>query len=246
MFRRFTLIAALSLCLVFRILAAEDEADSSPGQTQTLKTADGVDFSAYRVGPPGARIGILLIPEAGVGAPVQEWADWLGENDFRVIVPDLYNGKVPESHEQAQALQAGLKQREANAKYLASLVALKAPGRKIVVMGWGFAGTQAMQAAIIGSMHVHGVVSYEAHPLTETRLLSELKVPVLALFARKEAAVPTTEVHSFEAAMRRLKKRLVVGYYDRPAADAVDDHYSDASAHAIWKDTQAFFKRYVK
>lgn len=221
-------------------------ADQGRGERLTLKTAEGTTFPAYRTGPPGARIGILLIHDSwGLDASVREWADWLGNNGYRVIAPDLYEGKVAASATEAASLSAGLKQAGVNAKYRAAMLSLKAPGRKQVAMGWSFGGVQAFQAALSLPNDVQAVVSYEGLP-ADLNMLNATKGAVLAMYARKDGSVTAEKVRSLEAAMKRLKRPLVVAYYDSKRLESADRYYSGESARLVWKDTQAFFKKHVK
>lgn len=222
------------------------QGDTGRGEMLSLKTADGKAFSAYRTGPRGARIGILLIHESwGLDDSVRAWADWLGQNGFRVIAPDLYDGKVAATLEEATSLAAGLKQAGVNARYRAALLALKAPGRKQVAMGWAFGGTQAFYAGASNPNEVHAIVSYEGTSLPDAAVQGS-KQPVLAIFPRKGGTVSADDVRDLQALAKRQKRGVVVSYYDPRRSDGAQRYYSGDAAQLVWKDTQAFFKRYVK
>lgn len=244
MLPRFAFILMLSLVATGPVRAAEA---AGSGELLTLKTAEGEAFSAYRTGPRGARIGVLLIHESwGFDATVREWADWLGQNGYRVVAPDLYhNGEAATSRTQATAMAAALKQANANARYRAALRKLKAPGRKLVAMGWELGGAQAFQAALAAPNDIHAIVNYEG-VLPGDSAVKNLKHAVLVITAKKGSAVPAEQLHAFEAAMKRQKGRFVIAYYDPDRLEPADRYYSGQAVQLVWNDTQAFFKRYVK
>ena len=254
MFVRSLLSAALYLALLFALpLVPAIAADDGSGETMTLTTAAGEPFTAYRTGPLGARYGILLIHESrGFTDDVRAFADWLGRNGHRVLALDLYDGRMASSRAQASALMAGLDQKTANAKYRAGVKVLKAPGRKLITMGWEFGGTQALQANIVLPGEVAATVAYDAILSSDGNLLRQIKTPVLGVFARGQSRESADRFRAFEAAMKRKRKPVQIAFYDRVAGagnDADDDReslYNGDAARAVWGTTTAFLKKYVK
>lgn len=241
--RRFCVVIALTLASVTGGAWADDET----GETITLKTQNQEPVSVYRVGPRGARYGILLIHESwGLSENVRDWADWLGRNGHRVAAVDLYDGRVAQNREQAMSYAAGVKQASANAKYRAAAGLLRAPGRKLVTMGWEFGGAQALQAAIALPNTISAAVVYDGALSSDTELLSQLRVPVLGVFAKDGAVIAPDKVRAFEANMRRLKRPVAVHFYEREPIDAEGHFYNGTVAQRVWDPTSAFFKKYLK
>lgn len=233
--------------LLFAAATTNVCADDETGHLLTLKTADNKPFSAYRVGPRGARIGILLIHESwGLSDPVREWADWLARNNYRVVAVDLYDGRLARDRDEAMTFMTEVKQSAANAKYRAAIMALRAPGRRIAVMGWEFGGAQALQAALALPAFVSAAVVYDAPLITDSDALARLRAPVLGIFAKDGAGNAGDKVRSFEATMRRLKRPVSIYQYERAPVDLAGHFYSEAVAERFADETAAFFKRYLK
>lgn len=68
----------------------------------------GEDGGVTEVGPQGGRPVLLLHPWWGVTPAVLEWAGALAAAGRRVVVPDLYGGRVVATAEEAEALAEGL------------------------------------------------------------------------------------------------------------------------------------------
>ena len=263
---RSLLSAALYLALLLALPMApamavgDGERDS---ETMTLTTAKGKPFTAYRTGPLGARYGILLIHESrGFTDDVRAFADWLGRNGHRVLALDLYDGRTADSRAQANALMAALDQKSADAKYRAAVKVLKAPGRKLIAMGWEFGGTQALQANTAAPGEIAATVAYDAILSSDGKLLARIDTPVLGVFARGQSRDAVDRFRAFEAAMKRKRKPVQIAFYDRGASDssasgggagtgeavgeAVAPVYNGDAVRAVWGTTAAFLKKYVK
>lgn len=238
---------ATALCLWLTLAHGALAADGD-GERLTLKTDDGKAFTAYRVGPRGARIGILLIPGTwGLSDNIVAWADWLGRNGYRVVAVDLYDGKRAQSRDEANALSAAVDQGGANAKFSAAVAMLKAPGRDLVTMGWDFGGTQALRASLALPTAIAATVVYDGALLSDAKQVEQLRTPVLAMFAREPDETKREQIRTFENHMKRVKRPLVVKYYPHElAGDGNDERVYDAKvADAVWDDTEGFFKKYV-
>lgn len=251
MFVRPLLSAALYLAVLTATVVALAPASAAAmaeggGERMTLTTAAGESFAAYRTGPPGARYGILLIHESrGFTDDVRAFADWLGRNGHRVLALDLYDGRTADSPAQASALMARLDQKAADAKYLAGVKILKAPGRRLITMGWEFGGTQALQANTVLRGHVAATVAYDAILSSDAALLRRIQTPVLGVFARGQSRESADRFRAFETAMKRKRKPVQIAFYDRTVGTG-ESLYNGDAARAVWGTTAAFLKRYVK
>lgn len=239
-------LLALALCLP--IFSAEAAVDGG-GETLHLTTTKGESFAAYRTGPLGARYGILLLHESmGFTDDVRAFADWLGRNGHRVLALDLYEGRTASSRAQANALMAGLDQKSVDAKYRAAVKVLKAPGRKLITMGWEFGGTQALQANSALAGQVAATVVYDAALSSDDTAMRDIATPVLGVFARGQSRDAVDRFRSFEAAMKRKRKPVQIAFYER-ADNGNDDFgpvYNGDAVRAVWGATAGFLKKYVK
>lgn len=242
------LSAVLSIAAML-VLVLAPAAVWAEGENLNLTTAGGEPFAAYRTGPLGARYGILLIHESrGFTEDVRTFADWLGRQGHRVLALDLYNGRTANSRAQASALMAGLDQKTADAKYRAAVKVLKAPGRKLITMGWEFGGTQALQANTVAPGEVAATVAYDAILSSDGALLRRIETPVLGVFARAQSRESADHFRAFEAAVKRKRKSVQIAFYDRAPATGDDDGplYNGEAARAVWGTTTAFITKYVK
>jgi carboxymethylenebutenolidase len=80
------------------------------GPTNGRNTVGGTseDIGVTEIGPAHARPVLLLHPWWGVTPAVLEWADEIAAVGRRVVVPDLYGGRVVGTVEEAEALAEGL------------------------------------------------------------------------------------------------------------------------------------------
>ncbi len=219
------------------------------GETISLKTGNGGVFKAYRTGPRGAKRGILLLHEWwGLNDSTRRYADYLGEAGYRVIAIDLYDGKVASSVGQAQEYMMSVNQEAANAKHRAGLNALKAPGRKLITMGWGFGGNQSLQAGLADPASVAAIVIYDGALPNDPKAIKPLKAPVLGIFAKDNAVIPPSEVKAFETAMKQANKMIKIHFYDGSSnvSNPAFDRHRDSIMPTLWKETQIFLNKYVK
>ena len=225
--------------------SGEPNSTAASGEILTLKTDKGVSFKAYRTGPRGAKRGILLLHEWwGLNDSMRRWADYLGELGYRVIAIDLYNGKVADSISQAKEYMLEVNQETANAKHRAALSALKAPGRKLIAMGWGFGGSQSLQAGFAEPV-VSAVVIYDGVLPNDVTAIKNLRAAVLGVFAKD--TLPDG-IKAFETAMKQANKIVKLHFYPGTSdfSNPSADRYRSGIMPALWKETQTFLNKYVK
>lgn len=220
--------------------------DNQPGRMRKLSTPEGIAFSAYEAGPRGAKWGILLVPEQwGLDAHVRAWVDHLATLGYRALAVDIYDGKTATSDKRAQALARGLDQAATDAKYRAALSVLKAPGRKLATMGFGFGGAQAMRATLADANDVAATVIYQTPPPTDDSMVKGIKGQLFSVYATQGTTVPTEQINAFAAAMRGAKKPITLKLVDM-SADGIDkpgDRFDGGIVQAAWKDTEVFLKK---
>lgn len=228
------------------VLAAKlPAASAGDGEVLELATADKRSFYAYRVGPIGAKRGILLLhPAYGLNAYTIEWADRLAAEGFRVIAPDLYDGELAEDDAAADRLQKNLNQRRANAKLVASLRALTAPGRKLIAMGWGFGGTQALNASLAAPYFVSATVIYDSPAVRSIEPVRAVKGAVLVV--AHADVVSAKDKRAFQAAMRARRSKLRLFNYTTEPVNGNENYLASETAELAWRETEAFLKKFVR
>ena len=138
---------------------------------------------------------------------------------YHAFVADIYGeGNYPTSSKEA-GQQAGYYKKNV-ADYqrriqlaLNELIKSGANKDKIVVIGYCFGGTGALEAAR-GGMNVQGVVSFHGGlDKAEDRLVATIQPKVLVLHGADDPFVPEKEVATFQKEMRDAKADWQMIYY---------------------------------
>lgn len=217
------------------------------GQMVPLKTPEGQEFQAYRTGPASSSLGILLATSPrGLTDETRRWADHLGDEGYRVAIADLYAGKVFQSEAHGKEAYQALDPVTRDAELGTTLHMLKAPGRKIITMGWGgFGGRQALAAALADPGLVGATVLY-ADPdrlITDPHVLAKLKGPVLDILFQD--ARDSGAFRAFEAAMHEARKPFYTHLYPGTVdlADLAGANTARSpQAQAAWDETATFIR----
>ena len=209
--------------------------------------------------------GYLARPASGTGPAViviQEWwglvdhikavADRFAAEGFSALAPDLYRGESTTSPDEAGRLMMALQIDRAvrdlggAVKYLVGLdgVAPAAVG----TIGFCMGGQLALAAACTNPEVAAAVDFYGVHP-NVTLDFSELRAPVLGLFAENDGFV-TPEVakkleHDLREAGREADFHIYPGVDHAFFNDTRPDVYDEEAASDAWKRTLTFFRRHL-
>lgn len=166
------------------------------------------------------KAGILILPAwMGIDDHAKEVAQQLAGLGYHTFIADIYGeGNYPKNTSEA-GKQAGFYKNNV-ADYhrriqlaLDQLVKAGANKNKIVVIGYCFGGTGAIEAARAG-LHVKGVVSFHGGlGKSEDRIISEIKPKVLVLHGADDPFVPEKEVLAFQKEMKEAKADWQMIYY---------------------------------
>ena len=216
------------------------------GTDMTLKTADGTPFLVYVSGPEDAKRGILLLHEWwGLNDHIRAWADRFARLGYRAYAMDLYGGEVATDPGTAKRLMSSVDQAQANAKMVAALASLAAPGRKLATIGWCFGGGESLQASLAAPGQVSATVIYYGMLVDDPAQLKRLQGPVLGIFAEQDGWITPAKVAAFEQAMMSAGKSLEVHSYpaNHAFANPSGERYNGQAAREAWQVTQAFLDR---
>jgi carboxymethylenebutenolidase len=151
---------------------------------------DGKSAPGYLAEPPepACNRGAVMFEEWwGVNDQMKETADRLAVEGFRVLVPDLFGGRVADTREEAGHLLEGLDFGDAatqNAPGAARY--LKAHGaRKVAVSGFCMGAALALLAAMKGR-DFDAVVAWYGYPPPEAGDPSQITVPVQGHWATND------------------------------------------------------------
>lgn len=164
--------------------------------------------------------GILIFPAwMGIDEHAKEVAQNLANLGYHAFIADIYGeGNYPNNSKEA-GQQAGFYKNNV-ADYhrriqlaLEQLVKNGANKDNIVVIGYCFGGTGAIEVARAG-MNVKGVVSFHGGlGKASDRITSEIKTKVLVLHGADDPFVPEKEVLAFQQEMKESKADWQMIYY---------------------------------
>ncbi|MFP5437972.1 MAG: dienelactone hydrolase family protein [Bacteroidia bacterium] len=186
-------------------------------------TEGGQKLSGFAGAPertPKFKAGILILPAwLGINNHSKEVAEKLTKRGYYTFVADIYGeGKYPADVKQAGE-QSGYYKSHPDAYQkrikaaLDELIKAGADADKIVVIGYCFGGTGALEAAR-GGLNVQGVVSFHGGLGKDaSRATTAIKPMVLALHGADDPYVPQKDVDGFIKEMKDAKADWQLTYY---------------------------------
>lgn len=238
------------LLLPLSVFAVEKINPGCKGEFVQLQTENKQSFTSYIVGPKNASQGILLIHGWwGLNKEIETWANKYAISGYRVIAIDLYNNKITTNPQKARKLMNKVKQSEANEKYLAAVKFLSAPDRKIAVIGRSYGASQAFHAALVAAEKISATIVYYPYGelMTNKKILSSIKSPVLGHFARDDFFLTPDKLKQFRSAVKKSDIKMSFNVYDaRHGFDKSTGKNYNPYAHALAQDrTQQFLNSYL-
>lgn len=210
-------------------------------------------------------LGYLAIPESGSGQGVlvlQEWwglvphikqvADRFAAAGYVALAPDLYHGETTTSPDEAGRLFMALnidqtaQELQKAADFLLNHEAVIS--QKLGVVGFCMGGQLALLAATLSESIGAVVDFYGIHPNVKPDF-SQLKAPILGVFAEKDAFVPPETVKQLEADIKQAGGSIEVHIY--PNVDHAffnnsrPEVYNPEAAEDAWKRTLNFFQQHL-
>lgn len=203
--------------------------------------------------------GIVIIPAwMGIDDHSKESAALLAKLGYYAFVADIYGvGNKPANGKEASKLAGYYKQNVVTFQKriqlaLDELVKQGANPDKIVVMGYCFGGTGAIEAAR-SNMKVKGVVSFHGGlKRDEMRSINPITAKVLVLHGADDPNVPEAEVKTFQNEMRIAKTDWQMVYYSNAVhsftnKSAGNDNskgaaYNELAAQRSWEALLTFLK----
>jgi carboxymethylenebutenolidase len=220
----------------------------------TIRRPDGADCTALAVEPaqPTGAPGLVLIQEWwGINDQIKGVADQYAAAGFRVLMPDLYRGKVGLDANEAEHLMANLSFADAASQDIRGAVQhLKATGStKVGVCGYCMGGALALLAAVLVP-EADAIVSWYGFPPLEYINASRITAPVMGHFATEDAFFPITMVDTLEAALANAGVQHTIHRYQAKHAFANETNIDkpipieyDASAAALARERTLEFLR---
>ena len=209
---------------------------------------DGRRCPAYIAEPTTVRSGkaLVLIHEMwGVAKPIRDMADHCAAEGYRVVVPDLFRGKLAEDIPSGLQLMSELDFRDATEQDIRGAASwLEHSGATPAVIGLCMGGA----LAILAAMHVpelHAAVCFYGLPPPEAGDPANIKIPLLAHFARHDDWCTPDKVDAFESRLQAGNVDYALHRYDAQHAFMNPDGagYSTAASRLAWGRTLEFLEQ---
>jgi carboxymethylenebutenolidase len=218
------------------------------GSTIEFTRPDGQRAPGYLAEPKGGSgAGVVLIEEWwGVNDEIKETAERLASEGFRVLIPDLFRGRVASNGNEAKHLAQGLDFGDAatqDARGAAQY--LKQRGGKVGVTGYCMGGAVALLAAMYVP-EFDAAVIYYGYPPAEAGDPSKIRIPIMGHWALHDEHFAISGVDALE---ERLKAGHVpYEFYRYDARHAFCNpkgigNYEREPAETAWKRSVEFFHR---
>ncbi len=222
------------------------------GQRIEIPRPDGGTCPAYANldRAPGGAPGLVVIQEWwGLNEQIQKVADRFAEAGYRVVVPDLFRGKLASDADEANHLMSGLNFGDAAGQDVQGCVNyLLKESERCGVAGFCMGGA----LTILSALNVSGVSAggcFYGIPPKEFADPSAMAVPVIYHFADQDYWCTPELVDSLEADLKRSKAAFDLYRYDAQHAfmnEARPEVYDAQTAQLAWDRTLAFFEKHLK
>ncbi len=209
-------------------------------------SAEGVSGKGYLVSPEKSR-GKVLVLHAwwGLNDFFKSFAGRLGSQGFVALAPDLYDGPVAKSVEEAKALQSKADNDRIEkivlgaSDYLKSIPSVS--GRKMGVIGFSMGAALSLELSTLKPESVRAVVVYYGtYPID----FSKAQASYLGHFVPDDEWEPLSEVRALEGKLREAGKETSFHFYPGTKHWFVEENrpleYNRDAADLAWKRTLEF------
>lgn len=218
------------------------------GEMIEVKRPDGKTCPAY-----------LATPSAGDSAPgfvmIQEWwglndqmkglADRLAGEGYRVLVPDLYRGKLTSEMDEANHMMSNLNFPDAAEQDVRGCAQhLKQSSSKVAVGGFCMGGALTIIAAV-KLEEVDAAACFYGIPPKEVADPKDVRVPFIGHFANQDDWCTPEAVNGLEASLKEGGADFALHRYDAQHAfmnEKRPEVYDEACASQAWARTLEFLR----
>lgn len=223
----------------------------------TFKRPDGKGCSGFYVEPNTGNHApaVVVIQEWwGLNDQIKGVADQLAATGYRVLVPDLYRGKLGLDAKEAEHLMTNLNFGDAATQDIRGAVQyLKQTSSKTGVTGFCMGGALTILAAV-NVPESDAAVSWYGCPPLEYVDASKIKAPLMAHWALDDAFFPNSQVDAVEQKLKEAGVKYEGHRYKAKHAFANETlgdpsapiAYNAAAAEAAWGRTMEFFDQYLR
>lgn len=222
------------------------------GEMITFKRPDGKEAPGYEAKPSGvdAAPGIVVIQEWwGINDQIQKVADRFVQEGYRVVIPDLFRGKVTLDDAEAAHLMQSLDFADAATQDVRGAVMhLKAEGcKKVGITGFCMGGALTVLAAVHAT-EADAAVSFYGYPPPEAADTTTIKMSLMGHFANNDEFFAIAGVDELEKRLKDAKVDCEFHRYDAQHAFCNEErpNYDPAAARIAWHRTVEFFDKQLK
>ena len=209
-------------------------------------SAEGRNGKGYLASPERAR-GKVLVLHAwwGLNDFFKSFTDRLASQGFLALVPDLYDGPIANSVEEAKSLHSKAKNERIEkivlgaSEYLQSIPSV--PGRKMGVVGFSMGAAFSLLLSTLKPESIGAVaIFYGTYPMD----FSKAQASYLGHFAPDDEWEPLSVVQALERKLRESGKETSFHFYPGTKHWFVEENraveYNRDAADLAWKRTLEF------
>jgi carboxymethylenebutenolidase len=198
--------------------------------------------------------GVVVIQEWwGLNDQIRGVATRLSDAGYRVIVPDLYRGKLGLAAKEAEHLMTGLDFADAASQDIRGAVQhVKTSSAKVGVTGFCMGGALTILSAVFVPESDAAVCWYGLPPLDYVDP-SKIKAPLMGHFATQDAHFPIAQADALDEKLSKANVPHEFFRYDaqhafaheKPEDPAIATRYDAACADLAWTRTMAFLAKHL-
>ncbi len=244
-----------NICSLIFIALLTSASFAADGKSVSYKSGDEtVQAILYTPAGKGPFPAIIVIHEYwGLNDWVKEQASKLADQGYEALAIDLYRGKVATTPDMAHEIMRGVPEDRAKRDLHAAFEFLQSQPNvkktRIGAIGWCMGGGYSLDVALQEPALAADVINY-GHLATDPSALEKINAPILGLFGGQDQGITPDDVHKFEAAMKKMGKKIDIKIYD-DAGHAFENPnnktgYRAGDAADAWKRTLDFLATNLK
>jgi len=198
---------------------------------------------------------VLILPAwMGIDNEAKTAALNLSEKGYLSMIADIYGkGNIPTNIEEAKKITTLYKADHKAYQHriqlaLETLIENGANPNKIIVIGYCFGGTGALEAAR-GNLKVNGVVSIHGSLTNGLNRENKITTQVLVIHGADDASVSKQDIENFNEEMNQTNAIWQMNYYGNSKhtfTNPESKDYNEISSKRSWIDTVNFIEEILK
>lgn len=184
---------------------------------------------------------------------IKDVTDRYASEGYVALAPDLFNGAIANSREEASKLSSSVNTQTSNRILEEALHYLRnkpyvRPDR-IGITGFCFGGTHSLHFTCVSNKIAAGAIYY-ATRLPSEDLLAKITAPLLIIYGDQDPSVKPEQARQLESTLKNLgKPAQLLMYPNCPHAFFNDQNpqtYRPEAAKDAWNKTLTFFENHLK